>query len=98
MNEKDDIILEALDRLHPAAMSPTPLHWNIENEFSQALNYEKRTNGGFSLDTLRNRTERLVDLGLIEVRREKGSYLRITEEGRRYLSGELDASELELDN
>ena len=98
MNEKDDIILESLDRLYPAAISPTPLHWNIENRLSEELNYEARTNGGFSLDTLRNRMERLVDLGLVEICRERGSYHSITEEGREYLSGDLDASELENQN
>ncbi|MFD1600991.1 hypothetical protein [Halobellus rarus] len=95
MNEKDDIILEALNLLYPAAISPTPLHWNIENRFDEELKYKARTDGGFSLDTLRNRMERLVELGLIEICRERGSYHSITEEGRAYLAGDLDAAELE---
>lgn len=95
MNEKDDVILEALDYIHPVAISHTPLHWNIENTLREELNVESRTGGGFSLDTLRNRVSMLIDLGLIEVRREKGRYIAITEEGRKYLTGELDAANLE---
>ena len=37
----------------------------------------------------------LEEAGLIEQVREKGSYYRITEKGRQYLAGGLDASELE---
>lgn len=95
MNEKDDIILEALEHLHPAGMAPTPLHWNIENRLDDLLNYWERTDNGFTYDTLRNRRERLLDLGLIEVCRVSGTYLCISEKGLEYLAGELDASDLE---
>lgn len=98
MNEKDDVILEALNYLHPVAIGPTPLHWNIENRLSAELSYEARTGGGFSLDTLRNRVDKLSKLGLLEITREKGSYLSITKEGKEYLVGKLDASDLETGN
>lgn len=97
MNEKDDIILEAMEYCHPVAIAPTPLYWNIENTLSEELNLGARTNGGFSLNTLRNRVDKLIDLGLIEVKRDKGRYMGLTEEGRLYLRGELNVATLEND-
>jgi len=40
-----------------------------------------------------NRLQKLVDVGLIE--NPEKSYYRITERGRAYLTGQLDAEELE---
>lgn len=97
MNEKDDVILEALDHVYPVAIAPTPLHWNIQNPLWRKLDVESRTGGGFSLNTLRNRLEKLSELGLVEIKRERGSYFALTSEGRDYLRGDLDASELEGD-
>ena len=93
MNEKDDIILEALLHFSPGALGATALHWNIEQRLADELDYPERTNDGFSLETLRNRITRLVDVGLIEVVREKGNYVAISKDGRLYLNGDLDVSE-----
>jgi predicted transcriptional regulator len=50
-----------------------------------------------NLDYTRNwvsrRVSKLLDAGLVE--RVNGAYYRITDKGRSYLSGELDAEELE---
>lgn len=97
MNEKDDIILEALKAIFPAAIGVTPLYWNIENSLEESLNYRSRTGGGFTIDTLRNRLDRLENVGLVETAREKGGYLRITDEGIQYLTGDLDVSSFDSD-
>lgn len=97
MNEKDDVILEALDRISPVAVPPTPLHWNIMNSLRDELRVDSRLGGGFSLPTLRNRLEQLDELGLVEIERERGKYVAISQNGRAYLRGDLDASELEND-
>lgn len=94
MNEKDDIILEYLDRIYPSAEPPRTLYFNL-GRWDEELGYSKRTSGGFSYDTLRNRIDRLQGLGLIEVAREKNRHLAISDEGRSYLRGEIDAADLE---
>jgi len=92
MNEKDDIILEYLNSIAPSAEPPAVIYFNI-NRRSSEFNLDQRTDGGFSLNTLRNRIDTLEDHGLVEVVREKGRYRAITEEGQAYLRGEFDASE-----
>lgn len=94
MNENDDIILEYLLKISPAAEAPTAIHFNLDRCAGE-LDYYKRTDGGISLDTVRNRIRRLEDIGLVEIVREKGKYRAITDDGEAYLTGELDASELE---
>lgn len=53
-----------------------------------------------NLDYARNwvsrRLSKLDDAGLVE--RSDGSYYYITENGRRYLTGEIEGSELEFDS
>lgn len=85
MNEKDDTLLEYLESISPSAEPPTVLHWNIEN----------RGLGDWSLDTTRRRLDRLNSFGLVKIPYEKGKYYKISDEGRAYLRGDLDASELE---
>jgi len=92
MNEKDDIILEYLDSISPSAEPPAVIYFNI-NRRDDEFDVSKRTDGGFSKNTLHNRIELLEDLGLVKVVREKGRYRCITEEGRAYLEGEYDAGE-----
>jgi hypothetical protein len=94
MNEKDDIILEHLRDIHPSAEPPAVAHWNI-HENPEIYDLESRAGGGFVLQTYRNRVNRLQNLGLVSVVNDAGRYRRITEEGLRYLAGELDASALE---
>lgn len=93
MNEKDDVILEYLDRIYPAAEPPAVVYENL-HRCDDVLDFTQRT-GGFSIDTLRNRMRRLEDVGLIDVVVKEGRYRVITEEGRQYLRGDLDVSDLE---
>lgn len=93
MNETDDVILEYLRDIRPSAEPPTVIHFNIHNPRRGSLGLDARvTDGRFALNTLRNRLDRLEDVGLVEIVREKGRYRAITEDGLRYLRGELDVS------
>lgn len=64
---------------HQIALPPTPVSFNI----------------GFSETHVRNRMRKLADEGLLSKVDEKKGYYEITEKGQSYLSGELEASDLE---
>jgi len=49
----------------------------------------------FNADYVRQRVSTLLEEGLIEYHDEDRGMYRITERGRKYLDGELDAGELE---
>ncbi|WP_455449789.1 transcriptional regulator [Natrinema thermotolerans] len=90
MNEVDDSILEFLDSLevdgHPVALKPGAVRYNLVDEF-ELLNK--------SLSTFSRRMDRLADHGLLEKTEDrKGSPYKITDKGRAYLRGELDAEDL----
>lgn len=83
MNENDDTILEFL-RDTDAAFPKKGLEVNLDLEGVE-----------ISYSTIKRRTGRLEDAGLIETVREKGSYYCITDRGERYLDGELEPAEIE---
>ena len=66
---------------HSIALPPSAVAYNID----------------FSDTHVRNRMRTLADEGLLEKVDEKKGYYEITERGRKYLAGELDASQLESD-
>ena len=84
MNETDDAILEFLlnEGNRPINASPAVVQANIEYQISH----------------VRNRLRELHSAGLVEYYNEDRGIYRITEKGQKYLSGELDASELEKDD
>lgn len=67
---------------HDLALPPAAVSFNID----------------FSATHVRNRMRKLAEEGLMERVDETKGYYRITEKGRKYLAGELDASELEGKN
>lgn len=83
MNEKDDAILEYLEETD-VSEPPAVIHFNIELRGSR-----------FSIRTLKRRLKRLRDAGLVQVDYDEGRYHSISNEGRAYLRGDLDASELD---
>ena len=86
MTGNDDSILEFLAE-HEVALPPRGLEINLQ-----------RNNVGISYRTINRRLKELQRDGLVEKIDEKSGYYAITEKGRDYLSGELDASELERDD
>ncbi|MFC7079284.1 winged-helix domain-containing protein [Halorussus caseinilyticus] len=83
MTGSDDRILELLAE-SGVALNKKALEVNFELEGED-----------ISYSTIKRRLPMLEEIGLVEQVRQKGSYYRITEKGRAYLTGELDASDLE---
>jgi len=85
MTKNDDLILEFLQE-KDIALPPGPLHYNLERE-GYTIGYS----------TVRRRIKKLESAGLIQDEAENGTQYSITDKGRAYLAGELDAEELEND-
>ena len=83
MTGNDDTILEYLHE-HDVALPPTGLEINLEREGIQV-----------SYSTIIRRLKKLQQHGLVNKVREKEGYYAISEKGRKYLTGDLDADELE---
>jgi len=79
MTKSDDAILELLAECG-IAIPPRAIAFNIEN---------------VSRPTIDRRLPKLEDAGLVERYDDPQGYTRITDRGRAYLAGELDADELE---
>lgn len=85
MTGNDDSILEYLHE-HDVALPPTGLEINLGRE-----------GVSISYSTIHRRLQKLQDKGLVDKIDEQKGYYAITDKGHEYLSGELDASELEDD-
>jgi len=79
MTKSDDAILELLDECG-IAIPPRAIAFNIEN---------------VSRPTIDRRLPKLEEAGLVERYDDPQGYTRITDFGRAYLTGEIDADELE---
>ena len=86
MTGNDDSILEFLGE-HDVALPPRGLEINLQRE-----------GAGISARTINRRLKELQKDGLVEKIDEKSGYYAITDKGRAYLEGDLDASELERDD
>ena len=82
MTESDDRILEVLNEAD-LVLPPKTIHVNLE-----------RNGVELTPRTIRRRLPKLEKAGLVDLYRESGRYYSISPKGRRYLSGDLDASEL----
>lgn len=90
MNEVDDAILEFFEELgevgsERVSLPPSPVKRHIVDELG-SVDRERST---FS-----RRMAKLSERGLLEITDEDGSYYRITDKGLAYLSGDLDAEDL----
>ncbi|WP_455448138.1 PadR family transcriptional regulator [Natrinema thermotolerans] len=85
MTGNDDSILEFLHD-HDVALPPTGLEINLDREGVSV-----------SYSTIHRRLQKLQDKGLVEKANDQKGYYAITDKGRAYLEGDLDASELEDD-
>ena len=86
MTGHDDSILEYLDE-HDVALPPRGLEINLNRE-DVSISYR----------TINRRLKELQDADLVQKIDDKSGYYAITQKGREYLSGELDASELDRDD
>ena len=81
MTMTDLVILEFLDD-HDLELSPKPLYRNL-NRHGHDIGYS----------TIRGRLPELAENGLLE--KDSDGYYQLTDRGHDYLSGELDAADLE---
>lgn len=93
MTETDDAVLEFLDSLgtpddKPVAMNPTLVHRNIVSIRGKIDKSDR---------TIARRMSVLNDAGLLEKEGEQGAHYILTDKGRAYLRGDLDADDLERD-
>jgi predicted transcriptional regulator len=91
MNETDDAILEYFEELDTdsevsIALPPTAVWYNLTVEMSVLDR---------SQNTISRRMNKLAEIGLLSKVDEQRGYYSLTEKGRAYLSGELDADDLE---
>ncbi len=85
MTGNDDSILEYLEE-HDVALPPRGLEINLQREQI-----------GISYRTINRRLKTLQQKGLVDKIDEQSGYYAISDKGRAYLAGEIDASELEDD-
>lgn len=86
MNEKDDIILEYLRDISPSAEPVAVIHWNLGEQNARHWDHK---------NTTRNRLEKLESAGLVESIEGTHGYRRITDQGKQWLDGEIDAKDLD---
>lgn len=94
MNETDDAILEFIHSLgrpdgERVTMTPILLHENI---------VAIRGNIDKSESTIARRMSILEDAGLLGKEGDEGAHYYLTDKGRAYLRGDLDADDLERDD
>ncbi|MFC6716272.1 winged-helix domain-containing protein [Natrialbaceae archaeon GCM10025810] len=82
MSLKDGLILEFLEN-HDLELPPKPLYRNL-NRHGHKIGYS----------TVRQRLDLLEEKGLLE-KDDDGGYYSISDCGRAYLAGELEADDLE---
>ena len=91
MNEVDDVVLEFFEELgevggRRVALPPSPVKRHVVDE----LGLVERGPSTFS-----RRMQKLAEMGLLEISDDTAGYYRITDMGLDYLSGELDAEDIE---
>lgn len=90
MNEIDDAILEFFEeQAEGVVLSPSLVWWNLA---------EERTVIDKSRETVARRMRNLPARGLLKKVDTDRAYYRLTEKGRAYLAGDLDADDLRVDS
>lgn len=87
MTKNDDVILEFLEEFD-LALSPREIHYNLDTRKGIEISYS----------TINRRLKKLLLAELVQKEYPKGGLYSITDKGRAYLAGEIDADELEESN
>jgi predicted transcriptional regulator len=89
MNEVDDAILEFfVEQSETIALPPTVVWYNLA-EVNNVIDK--------SSDTVARRMRKLPKRGLLKKVDEKRGYYQLTQKGRDYLVGDLDAEDVRID-
>lgn len=88
MNEVDDSILEFFDQQDDGiSLPPSVVHYNL-TEVYQATDKSRAT--------VSRRMKQLELRGLLEKTHEEKGYYKLSDKGRLYLAGQIDAEDLRL--
>jgi len=88
MNEVDDAVLEFFEAQDEGVTLPPTVVWFNLHERLEAIDKSR--------DTVARRMRKLTDRELLDKVSEERGYYQITQKGRDYLSGDLDADDLRL--
>lgn len=89
MTGDDDSILEFFDRQDEGlTLPPAVVHYNLA-EVHKATDKSK--------ETIARRMRKLTKRGLLKKTDDNKGYYRLTDKGRAYLAGDLEAEDLEID-
>lgn len=83
MTNNDDAILEFFED-HDVALGPRDLHHNLETRENHRISYTH----------VKRRLNKLLEADLVQKEDESAGIYGITDKGREYLAGDLDADEL----
>ncbi|MDG5821667.1 ArsR family transcriptional regulator [Natronococcus sp. A-GB7] len=86
MVNTDELLLEFLEETG-LALPPRVMAYNIKTRYNRQISYS----------TINRRLKHLKESGLVEKEYESGGFYSLSDDGRSYLDGDLDASELEYD-
>ncbi|WP_238717550.1 winged helix-turn-helix domain-containing protein [Natronorubrum halophilum] len=84
MTRTDDTLLEFLEDTG-LALSPRAIEHNMKTRYDESISYS----------SINGRLPALTDAGLVVKEYPPGGFYSITEKGRKYLDGELDAEDIE---
>lgn len=90
MNAVDDAILEFYQEQEGSIVLPPKIVWYNLHEVRKVIDK--------TAETVRRRMKKLARRGLLERVEEDRAYYRLTQKGRDYLTGDIEAGDLRLDD
>lgn len=88
MNEVDDAVLEFFEAQDQGVALPPTVVWYNLHDLLEVIDKSR--------DTVARRMRQLTDRGLLSKVSEERGYYQITQKGRDYLTGDLDADNLRI--
>lgn len=90
MNEVDDAVLEFFEAQDEGVALPPTVVWYNLHDLLEVIDKSR--------DTVARRMRKLTERRLLVKASEERGYYQITQKGRDYLSGKLDANDLRVDD
>lgn len=89
MNEVDDAVLEFFEAQDEGVALPPTVVWYNLHDLLEVIDKSR--------DTVARRMRKLTERGLLVKASEERGYYQITNKGRDYLAGSLDAADLRIE-
>ncbi|MBX0304729.1 transcriptional regulator [Haloarcula salinisoli] len=90
MNEVDDAVLEFFEAQDEGVALPPTVVWYNLHDLLEVIDKSR--------DTVARRMRKLTNRGLLTKASEERGYYQITQKGRDYLTGDIDAEELRIES